>query len=481
MKFWLLILFTVILQAGLMATDLQINGSNELNYTYRTSADSLHTFFDDQFSFTAGYGNLPYCMKFIMYLPKYNKYESNFVQELQPDKLTTEWAERYLEYSKNHFLLHGGTFEETFGSGMVFRSFKDDDFDIDTRLEGMQVKVNYPKFRIKSLYGSWHSVRYDDDSPNNIAYGSEIEYKLLTGLTLAGNGVAMRVIDPTNIYSEQDVWGGRMNLNYARMDGSVEAASSSKYHMSTSARNGYGIYANSNVYLDPVNLSFGYRKYYKFDYILHDLPMVNYHSEPLNDATAGLDEEGAQGEIRYNHGDDNSIQVNYAEAWSSDFKSRMNDLYTEFDQKFSNWQMIAEYSHIEKNDDILQYWTKDLTPAVSFDFNIAGNAAHVRAEYEYIEKQFQQLTTYHYEPLLQTDYHYKQYGISIITETQTEKVSELSSARYWINCEFRTTIFENTDLLFFAGKQKGGKVCRNGSCKYVSPFNGIKLSLSTRF
>lgn len=288
-------------------------------------------------------------------------------------------------------------------------------------------------------------------------------------------------MEPTNIYSEQDVFGGRMSLNNSQMDGSIEYAASSKYHQDIPERNGYGIYANGNVYLGDLNVSAAYRKYHKFDYSLHDLPAVNYHNEPLTDATAGLDEEGPQGEIRYNHGEDNSIQVNYAEAWSSDQKNKMNDLYTEFDQKFEKWQMTVEYSHLEKKEIEIEHWSKDLTPAVTFDFNVAGNPAHIRAEYEYIEKQNQQVTSFHFEPLLQTDYHYKQYGLSIITETEIADFSDFGRARYFINGEFRTTILSNTDLLFFAGKQKGGKVCRNGSCKYVSPFNGIRLTLSTRF
>jgi hypothetical protein len=481
MKHGILIIVLGICWIGLQAAELQINGLNELNYTYRTAEDSLHTFFDDQFSFAAEYGDFTFGMKFIMNLPKYNKYESNFVQELDPNKLSTKWDERYVEYEKEHLFLHGGTFEETFGSGMTFRSFKDLDFDIDTRLEGMQVKVNYPKMKLKSLYGAWRSEKDNVNSANNIAYGGEVEYTLSPGISVAGNGIGMRVIEPTNIYSEQDIWGGRVSMNFTKMDGSVEAASSIKYHLDTPNRNGYGLYANSNIYMEPVNFSFAYRKYNKFDYILHDLPMVNYHNEPLTDATAGLDEEGAMGEIRYNHGEDNSIQVNYAEAWSSDQVARMNDFYGEFDQKFKTWQMTAEYSHLEKSEKEIQHWSKDLTPAMTFDFNVAGNPAHIRTEYEYIEKQNQQTTVFHYEPLLQTDYHIKQFGISIITETEIKEINEISKSRYWINGEFRTTLFENTDLLFFAGKQKGGKVCRNGSCKYVSPFNGIRLSLSTRF
>jgi hypothetical protein len=42
-------------------------------------------------------------------------------------------------------------------------------------------------------------------------------------------------------------------------------------------------------------------------------------------------------------------------------------------------------------------------------------------------------------------------------------------------------LFSETDILLLVGKEAGGKVCRNGICRYVAPFSGIKLEMTTRF
>jgi len=36
-------------------------------------------------------------------------------------------------------------------------------------------------------------------------------------------------------------------------------------------------------------------------------------------------------------------------------------------------------------------------------------------------------------------------------------------------------------MRLFVGKEKGGKVCRNGICKYRNQFEGLRLELITAF
>ena len=54
-------------------------------------------------------------------------------------------------------------------------------------------------------------------------------------------------------------------------------------------------------------------------------------------------------------------------------------------------------------------------------------------------------------------------------------------SRYWANMEVKYPILEGSDIVLFAGKEPGGKVCRNGVCRYVAPFSGLRVELSTIF
>jgi hypothetical protein len=54
-------------------------------------------------------------------------------------------------------------------------------------------------------------------------------------------------------------------------------------------------------------------------------------------------------------------------------------------------------------------------------------------------------------------------------------------SNYWPAIELKYPIFNHSDLILFGGKEAGGKVCRNGVCRYVAPFEGLKVELNTRF
>lgn len=47
--------------------------------------------------------------------------------------------------------------------------------------------------------------------------------------------------------------------------------------------------------------------------------------------------------------------------------------------------------------------------------------------------------------------------------------------------DFQLPAAVNHTLTLFAGRLRGGQVCSNGNCRIVAPFDGIKLSLASRF
>jgi hypothetical protein len=69
----------------------------------------------------------------------------------------------------------------------------------------------------------------------------------------------------------------------------------------------------------------------------------------------------------------------------------------------------------------------------------------------------------------------------VIGEYEFEEWEDFGKKSMWIGSELKTSLSHNTELKLFAGKEKGGKVCRNGVCKYQSPFEGLRVELSTSF
>jgi len=469
-------------------TTLQLNGLNETQFIYRTAEDSLNAYFRDSFGFNLDYRNFSFGMKFIAELPKYKINQDQLIDELSPEVLSLAWKELYVKYEKNSFAIQGGTISETFGSGMNFRAWDDVEFDEDNRLDGFYLKYT-DKIKLKALYGAIKNAA--DPTIWDLAYGADAQYPVLDFLTLGGTALALRTHTATGNYDQRDVFGGRLNLTRGiiELNGEYSVSKLYKRENAAPALDGSGIYLNSSVNVYPVTLGLAYKRYEDFSYRLQDLPMANYHNEPLEDTNPGISEEGLQASLSWNISDQLSWTGDYAEAWNLEKFKHMNDLYTSLDYVLGDILMGAEYSHIEKNNDDANLWQKELTPAVHVAFPLLGHSLTLKAEHTYLVKEkmetvdgiYQTVATDHWEPRLQADYAVGKFSFSASAQSHWEDMGAMMDSRYWTNLETKYAAWDHTDLTLFIGKEAGGKVCRNGICRYVAPFEGVKLEITTRF
>jgi len=501
MKRLILLGLIALLTCSLFAVDdLYLSGFNEVTYIYRTAQDSLNSYFRDAFSFSLNYKDFTIGTKFLAELPKYSNEQSQLLPELNANKLSTKWTERYLEFEKDNLILHGGTISESFSSGMVFRAWEDTEFDQDTRMDGFLVKYN-KELKLKALYGALPNrnqpAKYD------LVYGADTEYQIFKGIDLGASLLTMRTLTLLNTYNQQDVYGGRLNWSLEAIDGSLEYATTSMMKNGTANYKGKGISAFTNVYLKPsfvnsITLGAGYKYYDKFNYRTQDLRTNTYHNETLADSqSTGDDEEGLQGIATIVFNDNVTGYINYAEAWNYNKSKQMNDFYASIESLLGSSTLLAEYGHIEKLDDNLSNWQKNIIPAIGIGIPLTNSSVNFKAECEYIEKVVFYEKTWHYEPKLQTDFSIGKMGLSlgmqtvwseVIDENNGIKVTFLNqnlgyipAYPYWVNCEVKYPLFAHTDITLFAGREAGGKVCRNGVCRFVAPFQGIKLEAVTRF
>ena len=154
MKHFLLILILVSFTLLGAQNTLWVNGSNEAQFIYRTVDDSLHTYFKDAFGFNLGYRNFSFGMKFIAELPKYSTEQTELMDELDANRLELGWQELYASYEKDACKIYAGITEESFGNGIVFRSYKDLEFDIDNRLESFYSAIIDDFLSLKAIYGA---------------------------------------------------------------------------------------------------------------------------------------------------------------------------------------------------------------------------------------------------------------------------------------------------------------------------------------
>ena len=480
MKHTLLLLLLISFTLLSAQNVLFVNGSNEAKFIYRTVEDSLHTYFNDTFGFNLAYRNFGFGMKFIAELPKYSTEQTELLDELDSNRLELGWQELYASYEKDAWKIYTGITEESFGNGIVFRSYKDLEFDIDNRLESFLFSYN-DVFKLKAIYGAIENPAIN--GKYDLAYGTDLQSPNFQGLSLGASAMAFRNLLTTNIYNQRTVFAGRLNYATEYIDLQAETAVSKLYHQpGIDTKNGKAIYVNGSYYFGPVTLGGAYKQYDKFQYRLNDLPTANYHNETLSDASAtGEDEIGWQvfGTVSFTDG--LNFTADYAEAFNSEKIKKMNDAFFALEYSGNSFSLLTSYSHIEKVDESSNSWQQDLIPALQTNFTWLKIPVQIQAEYKKVSKQRQEAESEHYEPKLQTDFTFKKLSLSLCAQSNWEEISEIFDSPYWASAQIKLPLFEHSDIILFGGKEAGGKVCRNGVCRYVAPFEGLRVELNTRF
>ncbi|MDD4224616.1 MAG: DUF6029 family protein, partial [Candidatus Cloacimonetes bacterium] len=384
-----------------------LNGLNEASFIYRSVPDSLHVYFRDSFGFSLGYKNFTLGMKFIAELPKYSTDQSELLDELVSDRLSLGWQELYASYTKDTYLIHAGTIEESFGSGLIFRSYEDLELDEDHRVTGFKFRYD-DKLRLKALYSGYTSSsaigRLD------LAYGADVEYPVLEALTLGGSFVGMQTLVGSS-YRQDDILGARAGLYLDFLELSAEIAQRDD-KLTPAGGDGLAIYTSASAYFGPVQIGGAYKHYDNFAYRnrLQDLPLANHHNETLaDDLASGADESGFQAWTNIALGQSLNLDLDYAEAWDQNWNKRMNDAYAGLEWQSGATAATLSYSHIEKVDSDLRHWQKESYPAFTASFPAGKAGLVLSGEFKTVEKlvadtvQNEYVEVRHYEPRLQAD------------------------------------------------------------------------------
>lgn len=462
----------------IMAQNVQVNGINHAEMIYRNAPDSLNIYFKDSFAFNLGLKNFRFGMKLVGELPKYSNQASELMQELDSNRLLLQWKELYAQYEKDAFLLHAGTTEESFGQGITFRSFEDTELDEDHRLESFLIKYD-DDFKFKSFYGAIENP--ENPGKLDLAFGADAQVSTCEGLQVGASALGFRDYRGMNRYKYRDVFSGRILYSGWNLDAYAEYAISEQYRKAGGASQGKAFYTNVDYLISIIQIGGAYKNYEDFSYRLNDLPMANHHDEPLADSSAGgMDEEGWQARFAIYPWDMVSYSANYAEAWDKAKELKMSDLYLEASFSLgADW--ILGFSQIEKLNDTDQIWQKEYYPSISSTFGVMDLPTKLLGEFKTIEKDIATVKSEHYEPKLQMDLGIKKLNLSLTVSSYWQDFESIMDSQYKPALEIKYPVFAHSDLILFAGKEAGGKVCRNGSCRFVAPFEGIKAELITSF
>ncbi len=528
MKKIILVLFCLCALLPVFAQEnFNITGLNEGIYTYRADQDSLKNYFSDRFNFRLDYNKFSFGMKFLAFLPEYKSDSAQLIGDLSYDensrnnRVKAEWSERFLSYKTDNMLVYGGTIEESFGSGMIFHAYEDRYADKDNRLDGALVKYNQGIFSFKGLYGLARTDNLAFDvRKNDIASGADVELTLIPvvnenwlslanpsdgshnfAIKLAGNVSSFHYLvvpgDYAMEYNNQTVVSGRVTINSTLLDWNTEYAHTKTYHPYDDPRKiGYAWYSNMNLYLGKFTYTSGYKNYDLFKYGFMDLPTLNHYDELVVGNPDGLDkEEGFLQELKYNPDMESEYMVSYAKAWNRNFNTRGENLYLEAKTAMGEIDVKAEVEWRYKTESILARTVREneINPALILDYTAFELPNTFKYHHKFTKHTQEDIVvvdtvtyketekSFGYEPSIQYDVSFSKCSVSLLAAHAIRNQKDLFKGNPYIGVEVSAPIQENTSLKVFVGKEKGGKVCRNGVCHNTAPFNGARVELTTKF
>ncbi len=484
MKKTFLLIILLSLSANLLYSELSFSGLNEFKYIYSNKDNEGKSYFSDEFQIQTQFRSFRTGIKFDLYKPRFDKFALTSTEE--DENYIDEY---YLQYESDHWFVQAGTYEAVIGSGMVLHNFYDDDFESDSRLIGGYVNPVYDRWQVQLFAGLMESdisIHPDLEDEYDQLGAFDVDFNIIDNLTIGGSYVLHKeneVINSDEIkFNNRTVYAGKLNFSSSLFDLHTEYATSKDDEDVT----GSAIYSNITSYIGKFTLIGAYKNYENFDVRISDLPMVNHAGQILEHSwDPGKDEEGLMGEIRFLPNYENEFVLNYAEGWNSNFMVRLSNFYSEFKHDFEVWSFKAEFESLEQlNKEDANRWYKEITPALTFDFLVKDNPVLIKAEYQYKEEDKITGNHSHFEPRLQTDIAIGSYSLSVTVENQigdSDSPEDGDDGEYWIGGELATTIFNNTDVRLFYGKEKGGIVCSNGVCKNQAEFDGVRLTVTTTF
>jgi len=472
--------------------ELSISGVNEFKYTNADRIMEYRNYFSDKLQLQIAYDSFRLGLKYDFYRPKFNKFAlinesmSDAVIEamLDSEKNENYFDEYYLQYESEHWLMQTGKLEAVIGSGMVLHNYYNEDFETDSRLIGGYLNPVYDKWQMQILGGWMESDKTGLDDEYDQLGAIDAKVDALEGLSVGASYVLYKELltDEDNDFNNLNIYSGNLNYSSALFDLKTEFARSKDEN----DLKGTAVYTNLTSYLGKFTLIGAYKNYENFDTRISDLPCVNHSGQQLeHNWDSGKDEEGWMGEVKFLPNYENEYVVNYAEGWNDNYKVRLSNLYTEYKHDFETWSVKAEFETLEQvNTENTNHWYKELTPALTFDFIAADTPILIKAEYQYKEEENLMEEQSHFEPRLQADVAIGDYSLSVAAERQIGdpiSTEEGEDGDMWIGGELAITIIQNTDIRLFYGKEKGGVVCRNGVCKNQAEFNGLRLTITTKF
>ena len=517
-----LIAWVLIAAAPVQSAVFTLKGQNEARYRrgypFGQKGGVSQSYFENSFEFNAGYSNYRFYLRQRYLLPSEFGVRQTGLESF--DK-------RYLEYRTDQLTVHGGSFYRIWGTGLMFGTAERQELNFDNGLEGLLLESSFNRFEasffkgarsdtlggfIESAEGGWLTYR----APLGIALGTGVVYLEESALHPAVDRRGYEITAQTGPVG--------MSLTY-----SADIPAHSENFPSGFGGYPHGLYGslsfggfNWGAVLEYKN----YRLLVEDPYSDTPQPLLQDPPTARPEATMTLLDRIPR--VVKPYSDDVGFQLDLTasrEFWS--FHTNLNlgsELGSErilpsvrSDQsKYRGVFLSADRNDLEGNRLMLEggyleeiqvvppvyrdqtYWYR--RSGVGAEYGLPIMAAYsASAEMQLMWfKQLQEIplpdgsrerstfNEYRDELLQLSVSHSPDWSLTLAAMRSGDRnerggLKWDDNRRYWPYAELMVNVVEGHQVRLMGGHERGGLRCSGGLCRWVNPFQGVKVTVTSQF
>ncbi|KAA3609927.1 MAG: hypothetical protein D8M58_08205 [Calditrichaeota bacterium] len=424
-------------------------------------------------------------------------------------------SQKYLRYTKGDLRVQIGSFYETLGRGLLLRTYEipgsihessGQRYGLYKDIEGISIRFDNDYISTKMLYGKPLDNSISPSSKTKrrevLAQGGELNLHINDFITPGvlylrsdyedNSNIVLNEYAGTNMDFQFDNW--QLYSEYTQEFGSGNDI------IGLGKNSAHAFYISGNASFENLSFSLEYKDYNDFILNFNDPPsLAKEHSFSLaNRATHTTNlsnENGWQAEVLIDLDDFNTITLNHARAVIDLFgkESVFEEYYIDLNYYFNDRTLIkafTDYSMDESENQFNRY-----TAGVLFENQISGMWS-VSNELQYqqfdVDLPYNNLfgdldhsvKTFVVNSFISQSRHFS-IGASLEISNDPQETDRLIGGKKvfvsWPSLNASYQYDQDNDITLFYGKRRGGNTCTGGICFEVVSFEGLELSLRSRF
>ncbi|MEW6194930.1 MAG: DUF6029 family protein [Bacteroidota bacterium] len=443
---------------------------------------------------------------------------------------------RFIEYSGDELYIRAGNFSELYGRGLALNLFESRGLGFDSWMDGINLNYRKENFSFSAIAGV---LEYKDSieikrNEDYKIYGGNFEIDPIDnfkiGLTYIYSEADFDLI-PVDRKIKVNLPSLNLSINEDNFSFLFDYAYKSMSNFNDNNKSyGYGIYSSISyntegfgVTLDYKNYRFDLRDPFERNDITRTTRFLPFQNAPivLKEHSYTLltraihevdfnDELGLQVEIFYTPSETTTINFN-----SSIASRHGNYLFDQNSFSFSRLEFINVLPSLSKkyspyyelfgeveqslNEKTIVKVAAALRSKILSDEFFSGTNNHEISSIIFpfqlkhvFSDPYSAEFDYQYESVKdnfnaeQTEYSNHLFGLINVIDTKINVTFryefstnrfDVSGKRYWSAIELGYRLNQNLSAAVSYGKEKGGQICSNGVCRYILPFEGLRISI----